>query len=141
VTVTIGAICGVDSRLQSGSIVLCADTLISYTDDSGIPISGNPSGGKLFDLPLGFFAAMSGDIATGTRVVSYLHQRMAAIPEDRQDRVELVETAVRETTDYLMLKIRKDVLATQQGLIGRISARCRSTKQVGHSRRNRARAN
>lgn len=110
-TVTIGAICGVNSLLQSESIVLCADTLISYTDDGGVPVSANPSGGKLFDLPLGFFAAMSGDIATGTRVISYLHQRMAAIPADRQDRVELIETAMRETAEYMMLKFREEVLA------------------------------
>lgn len=110
-TVTIGAICGVNSPLQTGSIILCADTLISYTDDGGVPISANPSGGKLFDLPLGFFAAMSGDIATGNQVVSYLRQRMAAIPPDRPDRVELIEAAMRETAEYVLLKIRGEVLA------------------------------
>jgi hypothetical protein len=110
VTVTIGAICGANSLLQSGSVVLCADTLISYTDDAGVPVSANPSGGKLFDLPLGFFAAMSGDIATGSQVVSYLHQRMGLIPQDRQDRVELVEAAIRETAEYTMLKLRGEVL-------------------------------
>ena len=109
-TVTIGAICGVNSLLQTGSVVLCADTLISYTDDGGVPVSANPSGGKLFDLPFGFFAAMSGDIATGNRVVSYLHQRMATIPTDRPDRVELVGTAIRETAEYVLLKVRQEVL-------------------------------
>ncbi len=109
-TVTIGAICGVNSLRQSGCIVLCADTLISYAAEDGTPISANPSGGKLFDLPLGFFAAMSGDIATGNRVVSYLHQRMGTIPPDRPDRVELVETAIEETAEYMLLKVRREVL-------------------------------
>lgn len=110
VTVTIGAICSVNSQLQTGSIVLCADTLISYAAWNGTPISSNPSGGKLFDLPLGFFAAVSGDIARCNQVVSYLHQRMKQIPSDRQDRIELLEAAIRDTSEYLLLKVRQEVL-------------------------------
>src|ERR1017187_4174967 len=82
VTVTIGAICGANSTLQTGSIVLCADTLISYMSENGIPVSSNPLCGKLFDLPLGFYTAISGDIARCNQIVAYLHQRMSKIPAD-----------------------------------------------------------
>lgn len=111
VTVTIGAICGVNSLFQTGSVVLCADTLISYEAQDGTLVSSNPSGGKLFDLPLGFYAAMSGDIAKCNQVVSYLYQRMGKIPPDRLDRIELVQTAIEETHEYMRGKIRQEVLA------------------------------
>jgi hypothetical protein len=32
-TVTIGAICGTDSSLLAGSVVLCADTLVAHMVD------------------------------------------------------------------------------------------------------------
>src|SRR5271166_3840335 len=62
-TVTIGAICGASSALQTGSIVLCADTLVTWLDLQGNPITSSPAGSKLFDLPLGFYAAIAADIS------------------------------------------------------------------------------
>ena len=110
-TVTIGAICEANSARQTGSIVLCADTLISYMSEDGIRVSSNPSGGKLFDLPMGFYAATSGDIARCNQIVGYLHQRMTRIPPDRLDRVGLVETAISETAEYVRCWMRQEVLS------------------------------
>ena len=103
-------ICGASSALQTGSIVLCADTLITYIAEDGTPASSNPLGGKLFDLPLGFYAAISGDIAQCNRVVGYLHQQMSMIPPDRSDRVGLLEKAISETTEYVLCSTRQEVL-------------------------------
>ena len=109
-TVTIGAICGASNVLQTGSIVLCADTLITWFDLQGSPISSNPAGSKLFDLPLGFYGAIAADISTSVQVVSQLHHLMSRIAPNDPNRIDLIEAALAETGEYVRTWMRKDVL-------------------------------
>ena len=109
-TVTIGAICGASHALQTGSIVLCADTLATWFDLQGNPISSNPAGSKLFDLPLGFYGAISADISTSVQVVSQLHHLMSRIAPNDPNRIDLLELALAETGEYVRTWMRKEVL-------------------------------
>lgn len=109
-TVTIGAICGASHALQTGSIVLCADTLVTWFDLQGNPISSNPAGSKLFDLPLGFYGAISADISTSVQVVSQLHHLMSRIAPSDPNRIDLLELALAETGEYVRTWMRKEVL-------------------------------
>lgn len=108
-TVTIGAICGANPTLQTGSIVLCADTLISWTA-GGVPVTSNPAGSKLFDLPLGFYGALADDISRTLQVRSYLYQLMGSISPSDPRRIDLIETAIQETAEYVRSWMRQEVL-------------------------------
>jgi hypothetical protein len=110
VTVTIGAICGAESISQTGSIVLCADTLVTWTSD-GVPVTSNPTGSKLFDLPLGFYGAISDDISRAVQVRSYLYHVMQSIPEDDTRRLDLIEAAIDATGEYVRSWMRQDILS------------------------------
>ena len=109
-TVTIGAICEASSTTQTGSIVLCADTLVSYSS-SGVPITSNPAGSKLFDLPLGFYVAIADDISRSLQVVSYLHRLMENIDPKDPRRIDLIEYAIEQTAEYVRGWMRHDVLS------------------------------
>jgi hypothetical protein len=61
-------------------VLCCALTLWLRTWWTG---RQNEAGAKLFDLPLGFYGALSDDISTGVQIRSYLYEAMAGIsPED-----------------------------------------------------------
>ncbi len=111
VTVTIGAICGASHITQTGSIVLCADTLVTWTDAANTPITSNLAGSKLFDLPLGFYGAIAADISTSVQVVSQLYHLMNRISPDDPNRIDLIELALAETGEYVRTWMRREVLA------------------------------
>lgn len=110
-TVTIGAICGANHATQTGNIVLCADTLVTWTDAANNPLTSNPAGSKLFDLPLGFCGAIAADISTSVQIVSQLYHLMSRISADDPNRIDLIELAIAETGEYVRTWLRKEVLA------------------------------
>jgi hypothetical protein len=97
--------------MQTGSIVLCADTLVTWVDAANNPLTSNSAGSKLFDLPLGFYGAIAADISTSVQVVSQLHHLMSRIASNDQNRIDLIELALAETGEYVRTWMRKEVLA------------------------------
>lgn len=110
VTVIIGALCGVRNATQTGNVILCADNLITYSVD-GVPATSNERGTKIFDLPMGFYAAIADDISRCLHAVSYLWQKMSEIDAGDTRRIDLVKMAVLETGEYMRLWMRREILA------------------------------
>ncbi|HET9177061.1 MAG TPA: hypothetical protein VFQ24_01750 [Terriglobia bacterium] len=110
-TVTIAALCDAVSRTQTGNFIMCADTLISYSDASGTPVSGNPEGTKLYDLPHGFYMAIAGDISQSHQVVSYLHHQMTSFQASDPNLVDLIKLSLDRTAEYVRMWMRREVLA------------------------------
>lgn len=108
-TVTIGAICEASHATQTGSIILCADTLVTHSYN-GMPISSNQHGSKVFDLPLGFCGALSDDISRGVHVRSYLYQVMQGIDPLDARRIDLVQSALLSTAEYVLKWVRAEVI-------------------------------
>jgi hypothetical protein len=102
--------CGASSSLQRANIVLCADKLISFCA-GGVPVSSNPNGSKIFDLPCGFYVAIADDISRSHQVVSYLHDRMKDITRDSPRIVDQVKLALEQTAEWVRLWMRREVLA------------------------------
>jgi hypothetical protein len=109
-TVTIGALCDATARVQQANIVMCADTLVSYCS-GGAPISGNIGGTKLYDLPHGFYAAISDDISRCHQVISFLYNEMDGIKHADPRFLDLVKVALDRTAEYVRLWMRREVLA------------------------------
>jgi hypothetical protein len=107
-TVTIAALCDADHKVQSANIIMCADTLISYCH-AGVPISSNLGGTKLYDLPHGFYVAISDDISRSHQVVSFLYHEMEGMK--RIPSVDFVKLALDRTAEYVRLWMRREVLA------------------------------
>jgi hypothetical protein len=112
-TAIIGLACDCNFTSQKGNILLCADQLVSYSA-SGVPVSSNAHGSKMYDLPCGFFVAIADDISRSHQVVSFLHNKITELgisPESKEttDRVKL---ALARTADYVRLWIRKEICAS-----------------------------
>jgi hypothetical protein len=65
----------------------------------------------LFDLPLGFYGAISDDISRAVQVRSYLHHVMQSIPEDDTRQLDLIEAAIEATAEYVRSWMRQDILS------------------------------
>ncbi len=112
-TVIIGAICEVDNKTQTGSIVLCADQLITYFSN-GTPITSNKFGSKLLDLPAGFWCAYSDDVSRSHHVYTFLHKKMTdmGITPDDSRIVDKVKLALQHTGEYIREWMRHEVLGS-----------------------------
>lgn len=109
-TVTIAALCGARHAAQAGNFIMCADRLISYSSEDA-PISGNPSGTKIYDLPCGFYVAIADDISRSHQVVSYLWNEMKDLTPGHGSMVDLIKEKLENTAEYVRLWMRREVLA------------------------------
>jgi hypothetical protein len=111
-TAIIGVLCDCNFEAQSGNIILSADKLITYSSE-GIPVSSNNQGGKIYDLPNGFYAAIADDISRSHQIVSFLHTRMrrSNIEQNANSTVDLVKLALADTIDYVRVWIRREICA------------------------------
>ncbi len=109
-TVTIAALCGADSTAQTGSFILCADTLVSWSLH-GVPVSGNLGGSKIYNMPNGFYVAVCDDISRASQVVTYLYTEMEKFQSSDPRLIDLVKNALDRTSEYVRLWMRREVLA------------------------------
>lgn len=109
-TVTIAALCDANPSIQTANIIMCADTMISYCS-GGVPISSNLGGTKLYDLPHGFYAAISDDISRNHQAGSFLYNEMKSLDPSDPYLVDLVKLAIDRTGEYVRLWMRREVLA------------------------------
>ena len=109
-TVTIGALCGVKHTSQTGNIILCADTRITYCSE-GVPVTSNDGGSKLFELPMGFYGLIADDVSRSLHVISYLWEEMSRINPEDERRAALIKLALTKTGEYIRMWMRREVLA------------------------------
>ncbi|MBZ5697505.1 MAG: hypothetical protein LAN18_03045 [Acidobacteriia bacterium] len=111
-TAIIGLLADTDHKAQTGNILICADELITYSLN-GIPVSSNRHGGKLYDLPCGFYVAIADDISRSHQVVSFLYDRMGklGITPGHPSTADLIRLALADTANYVRLWIRKEICA------------------------------
>lgn len=111
-TSIIGLLADTDDKMQTGNILLSADELITYSS-CGVPISSNRHGGKIYDLPCGFYVAIADDISRSHQVVSFLYNRMGelGIKPGHASTTDLVKLALADTANYVKLWIRKEICA------------------------------
>src|ERR1700737_2746883 len=60
-------------------LLLCADTMASYTTLGGVTITSHQSEGKLYELPHGFFLGFSDDYYWSHLVANEIHGRMLGV--------------------------------------------------------------
>jgi hypothetical protein len=108
-TVTIAALGGATHTSQTGSFVMCADTLISYCA-AGVPISANQGGTKIYDLPHGFYVAIADDISRSQQVVGHLYLQMKSLDPNDPKLGDLIKLALDRTAEYVRLWMRREVL-------------------------------
>jgi predicted Zn-dependent protease with MMP-like domain len=109
-TITITALCGADSAAQTGSFIMCADTLVSWSSE-GVPVSGNLGGSKIYKMPNGFYAAVCDDISRASQIISYLYTQMEKFEPSNPQLIDLVKNALDDTSEYVRLWMRREVLA------------------------------
>ncbi len=109
-TSIIGLLADTDDKKQVGNILISADELITYSS-GGVPISSNRHGGKIYDLPCGFYVAIADDISRSHQVVSFLYNRMGelGITPGHPRTTDLVKLALADTANYVRLWIRKEI--------------------------------
>lgn len=108
-TVCIGALCDANSAEHTANIVLCADTLVTYTE-SGIPVSSNPNGSKIFPLPLGFWCAIADDLTQSQVFVSKLADALKGLDANDPALHDLVKLAIEGTNEYARNWLRLSIL-------------------------------
>jgi len=109
-TSIIGLLADTDHKMQVGNILISADELITYSS-GGIPVSSNRHGGKIYDLPCGFYVAIADDISRSHQVVSFLYDRMGklGVIPGHASTTDLVKLALADTANYVKLWIRKQI--------------------------------
>ena len=109
-TSIMGLLADTDHKMQVGNILLSADELITYSS-GGIPISSNRNGGKIYDLPCGFYVAIADDISRSHQVVSFLYNRMGelGVISGHASTTDLVKLALADAANYVKLWIRKEI--------------------------------
>jgi hypothetical protein len=107
-TATIGVLCDLNHKTQRGNIILSSDELITYSS-SGVPVSSNGHGHKIYDLPCGFYVAIADDISRSHQVVSFLHHRLKELKLRRSDthttdtvKLALAASGIQETASARM---------------------------------------
>jgi hypothetical protein len=70
-TIAIAASCECKSNEQTGNIILCTDTMLSWGNESS-----NDMGYKIYDLPLGFFVADSDSLSKTHQFSTYLYSKL-----------------------------------------------------------------
>jgi hypothetical protein len=89
---------------------MCADTLITFCS-SGVPVSANQDGTKIYDLPHGFYVAISDDISRSHQVVSHLYREMEQFDGSDPRILDLTKLAIDRTAEYVRIWMRREVLA------------------------------
>jgi hypothetical protein len=112
-TVTIASMCDVNYASQTCNFIMNADTLISHLKGE-MPVTSNPNGSKIYELPCGFYVAIADDISRSHQVVSYLHKRMEGITPGHPKTYDKVKEALEKTEKYVRLWMRDEVLADWQ---------------------------
>ncbi len=88
-TIAIAAICECKSKEQTGNIILCTDTMLSWDVESS-----NDAGYKIYDLPHGFFVAGSDSVSKTHQFSTYLYSKLNDIKPDDPSFVERVRLAI-----------------------------------------------
>jgi hypothetical protein len=109
-TVAIGALCDGSDKKNTANIILCADRLIAWTKQ-GVPISTNPNGAKIYDLPCGFYVAIADDISSAHVIVSKLTDAMKGFLPTDSALVDKVKQALEETAEYARSWMVRGILA------------------------------
>lgn len=108
-TVCIGALCDTKEIENTANIVLCADTLVTYTQE-GTPITSNPNGSKIFPLPLGFRCAVADDLTQSHVFVSKLVEVMRDLELNDPSLHDQVKLAIEATNEYIRNWLRLRIL-------------------------------
>jgi hypothetical protein len=111
-TVIIGALCDADYKTQTGNIILCADRLITWADANNIPLTSNDSGTKIYDLPSGFFLAISANVSRCHHIYTYLYKLMEKRKIMTKDPriVDQMKQALADAGAYIRLWMREEIL-------------------------------
>jgi hypothetical protein len=107
-TVCIGALCDAKDVENTANIILCADTLVTYTS-GGVPVTSNPNGSKIFSLPLGFRCAIADDLTNSHVYVSKLADGMRGLSPNDPALYDKVELALQNTNEYIRNHLRLKV--------------------------------
>lgn len=108
-TLIVGALCDADDRKHTANIILCADRRVTFSQ-GGIPVSSNPNGSKLFDLPCGFYGGISDDLTHGHVFVSKLADGMRNLDPADPALLDRVKLSLADTTQYAQAWMVKDIL-------------------------------
>jgi hypothetical protein len=99
-TVCIGTLCDANDTENTANIILCADTLVTYTV-GGSPFTTNINGSKLFPLPLGFYCALCDDLTNSHVFVSHLADDMRKLSADDPALYDRVKLCIESTAEYI----------------------------------------
>jgi hypothetical protein len=99
-TVCIGALCDGKEIENTANIILCADTLVTFTSD-GTPTTSNPNGSKIFPLPLGFRCAVADDLTDSHIFVSKLVDGMRGLSPNDPGLYDKIKLAIEKTNEYI----------------------------------------
>jgi 20S proteasome alpha/beta subunit len=105
VTIAIGLLC------EGGKhVLLCSDMLVSYGS-----VSSNQQGSKIYDLPLGLYAAVADDVSCDHVVISELCNNLDSLQENDPAIVDKTKLAFRRAANYAF-KWRRDEILKDIGL-------------------------
>jgi hypothetical protein len=97
-------------------LLLCADTMATYANLAGVPITSHPAQGKIYPLPHGFYAAFCDSYYKSHEVATELNGLMLKIDFASDGVKDLIKIAVRESFDYAFSWYREAVLRTKVGI-------------------------
>jgi hypothetical protein len=100
VTIAIGLLCD-----QGKSILLCSDKLVSYGD-----IGSNQGGSKIYDLPLGLYAAVADDVSCSHVVISEMCENLSKLDSNDPAITDKTKLALAEAGNYAFRWMRGEVL-------------------------------
>src|SRR5271156_3603411 len=101
VTIAIGLLCD-----GGNSILLSADTMISYGS-----VTSNQGGSKIYDLPLGLFAAVADDISSTQLFIGKLTEELKTITVGDPAFVDKVKIAMQSACADSLVPMRSDILS------------------------------
>jgi hypothetical protein len=97
-------------------LLLCADTMASYTTLGGVAITSHQSEGKIYELPRGFFLGFSDDYYWSHLVANEIHGRMLNVDFSSDGVKDLIKAEIREAFAYAYTWYRDEVLRQQVGI-------------------------
>ncbi len=100
----------------SSHLLLCADSMATYANFAGVPITSHPAQGKIYALPSGFYAAFCDSYYKSHEVATELHGRMLKLDFSSDGIKDLIKIEVRKSFDYAFSWYREALLRTQVGI-------------------------
>src|ERR1700690_2015876 len=95
---------------QGRSILLSADTKISWG-----AATTNLGGSKIYDMPLGLYAAVADDVGWSHVFVSRLTDELQSVQDDAAA-IDNVKLAMRNSGNFVFKWIRAEILKTEVGI-------------------------